>query len=71
MVAAPSLVETSSVAADGYAQAELTKCQTGALIGYGGMYLDLQMSALTDIQLTLTLQQTTNRHLGMCLKLGL
>ena len=71
MVAALSLVETSSVGADAYAQAERTKCQTGALIGYAAPYLDLEMSALTDIQLTLTLQQTTNRHLGMCLKLGL
>ena len=41
MVAALSLVGTSSVAADAYAQAERTKCQTGALIGYGGTVFGL------------------------------
>ena len=41
MVAALSLVGISSVAADAYAQAERTKCQTGALIGYGGTVFGL------------------------------
>jgi hypothetical protein len=32
---------TSSVSADAYAQSERTKCQTGALIGYGGTIFGL------------------------------
>lgn len=36
VIAALSLVGTSSLLANAYAQSEQTKCQTGALIGYGG-----------------------------------
>jgi hypothetical protein len=36
VVVALSLVGTSSILANAYAQSEPTKCQTGALIGYGG-----------------------------------
>lgn len=36
VVVALILVGTSSILANAYAQSEPTKCQTGALIGYGG-----------------------------------
>ena len=36
-----SLVWVLSVSADAYAQSERTKCQTGALIGYGGTIFGL------------------------------
>jgi hypothetical protein len=42
VIAALSVVGIStSVSADAYAQAEQTKCQTGALIGYGGIIFGL------------------------------
>jgi hypothetical protein len=41
VIAALSLVGTSSLLANAYAQSEQTKCQTGALIGYGGTVFGL------------------------------
>lgn len=41
VIAALSLVGTSSLLANAYAQSEQTKCQTGVLIGYGGTVFGL------------------------------
>ena len=41
MLAALSLVGISSVFANAYAQSEATKCQTAALLGYGGTIFGL------------------------------